>query len=595
MKLNTIIPSPEGLVASVTPRQAKAKLAESMLRARASVDTGGSWRKLPHAGGLVALALLLYAAAAFAPPGACASIVAMLATAALIAAVYYTLEFQPIVLKQAVLLMDQNLGKVFMKCADEEAQKLAATLGAGVRDQVDRQAKDIVANQDGGVANLKEFYADAATIIRSHHEVLKLRLAGTGEALDAADKELRKAGAAYEERTRCWWPVRLIPGAARVPARQWIVAIEKGMNAKLDHTACARATEVCEDLSRLMSQGAEEYGRAKGEILGVVAQANLQIDSVRKLQNMTGCNKQFPLPDEIQHLVAENIAANKSSIRHGIASRPAGQSLTDAIRSQALAIIAALPLPQSFAEFYAQRNGDKQLLLKQIDQQSLEFSTAEKKPGSAPIRHRFLMAQGGETSPACKDVAKISRGMLIRTIDNPQASEFVCVTESRFEPCSEITEFLAGVREFQSLPVEKRALMVVEVEDDDTLICYAPESAHDAGRPTRLLCLGLLMGLVKRTGAECYKLADDNDADNAPFAKGFDQAVDALATDLELARELEQSLSNIYSVEGVEAVRTKVTEGKKLNLVPASACKSFRDALDEECQRLNASQNLFAA
>ena len=590
MNPNPNIPTPEALVASVSPRQAQNRVAESVLRARVSVDSVGSLRKLTRAVVFITIALLLGAGAVFAPPGAGASILAMFATAALIIGGYYVLEFDPGVLKQAMFLLEQNLGSSFLRAAETEARKLASDQIAGVLDRMHQEVSDMMANQGTSLAGLKGYYDDASATMRAVQDGLLRRLAGARQADEGADKELRKASAAFEERIRRGWLVRLIPAASRVPARQWIAAVEKSLSCKLEQIAAARATEVCDELSRLISMGVQEYAQAVGAVSGAAVEADTRIQGVRALQNLTGSNKQFPLTGEIEALVAAKVVAGESVIRHGIASRPPDQSVAEAVGVQAATIVAALPLPEFWEEFYGQRNGDRGSVLRQIDQQSLEFCNAETKPGSTQIRFRFLLAQGGGTSPTCKDVEKANGSISTRSIDHPQANEVVCVTESRFEPASIITEYLEAARQFQSLPADKRAQMIVEVEDDETLLCYAPESSHDAGRPSRLLCLGLLMGLVKRTGAESYKLSDRNDAGNAPFAKGFDQAVDVLSTDLALARQIEQGLGQVYSVEGVEAIRAKIAEAKTKSLVPKDAGKRFRDTLDEELRRLNATQ-----
>ena len=58
-----------------------------------------------------------------------------------------------------------------------------------------------------------------------------------------------------------------------------------------------------------------------------------------------------------------------------------------------------------------------------------------------------------------------------------------------------------------------------------------------------------------------------------------------MATDGPLARQVEQAIEKIYSVEGGDAIRKKLLDAKTKNTVPSVAGKRFREVLSEEIKR----------
>ncbi|MDX1952172.1 MAG: hypothetical protein SFY81_08295 [Verrucomicrobiota bacterium] len=584
MRTNIQVPEVETLLANVSPNQSKTKLREAVLLTRAKVASGGKWRKTLHAVTLVVLACLLLAGSIFAPEGLWASIGAILAAGSFIASIYCLFEFDHGVLKQTVLYFAQAEEKIAAKSSADESRGLAMAQTMQTQATVHQQANELL-SAGHSLNEIAQSYAEALSAVREYQQTAQGRNTDACKAVESADREVRDATAMFEDRARRWWPSRLFPAYTRVAASRWLAALEKRAAIRFEQGACSAAAEGYETLAKSLSQLSGDYVDAKSVTSSEASDAGLKIDATNRLQNVTGCNKGLPLPSEIAGIVENEVVLNEASIRQAIASREAEQPLSEAIRNQAEKVASKVRLPESFGEFYSQRNGDKQLLLKQIDLQSHEFATASPTPGRQRIRHRFLMVEGGETAPVCKDVIGISKDMIVRTINHPRSDEFVCVTESRFEPCSEITEYLEGVRQFQSLTPEQRSPMIVAVAEDDFLVAFSPESAHDPLRPVRLLCVGLVLGIIKRTGAECYKAVDANDPHNAHFGKGFSQAIDVLATDQALARNIEQSIEAVYSVDGAEAIRRKLLDAKTKNMVPSSNCKRFREMLDHEIQR----------
>ena len=586
-------PESESFLASISANQSKTKLREAALLARANAGSCGKWRKLPYAVAFMILALLLLAGSVFAPPGFWASVGAAMTMGSFLLGVYCAIAFDPNQLKQTAMFFAQAEEKVVAKSV-EETQNLATVQISQMETAANQRANEKLSSGEGLDA-IKQYYANALETVRADRQAFQTRCASASKAMEVADRAVRDAAARFDDRARRWWPGRLVPAYTRVAASQWISALEKRAAVSFDQNVCSAAIQGYERLATFLAGLAGECAIAQTETAAAAVDAADRIDSAKKLQNITGCNKQFPLPDDIAQAVENQIESDEASIRHAIASRPADQSLAEAIRHQAQKVAGSVPLPKTFNQFFGGLNGAKQLLLKQIDLQSSEFAIANPYAGRQRIRYRFLLVEDGDMSPVSKDVKAMSKDMIVRTADHPRPEECLCVTEERFAPVGENHELLEGFRQFRNLPPEKRGSMVVAVDDASILLGYSPESAHDPSRPARLLFVALVLGLIERTGAECYKTVDHNDPDAPSFAKGVDQAINVLATDEALARRIEQAIENLHSIEGADAIRKKLLEAKTKNLVPLAAVKRFRETLDAEIQRLNSIRPALAA
>jgi hypothetical protein len=595
MKANYLqLPEPETLIASVSANQTKAKLRNFALLTRTNLGSTGQWGKVLPGTICLIIAMLFGAAAVFAPPGLWASICAVFAVFTAVCGVYYILKFDHGLLKQIALHFVQGSEKAATTTAQDESSSLASTQIAGVQTALNQCAKELIAS-GSSLEEIKQQFAGTLDFARANQQVLQTRMAAISKDVEKADREVHEAAAQFEERTGHWWPSRILPGYSRALALRWLGAAEKSNILKIEQSTCSAAINCYERIAESLSRNAGDYTSAQAEIATNASGAESKVKAVKSLQNLTGCNKELPRHNEIVALVEKQVETMSASIREAIASRAANEGITEAIQHQARIVADNVRLPATFADFYSMRNGDKQLLLQQIDLQSYEFLTANPTPGRQRIRHRFVLVQGGETAPVCKDIVAASKDLLVRAADHSNPTECVVVTESRFEPCREITEYLEGVRQFRSLPQERRATMIVAVEDDDYLMAYSPENAHEPTRPLRLLTLALALGVIKRTGAECYKVVDINDEANQHFAKGFDQALDVLSTNERLSKQIEQSIDQICSVDGAQNVQKRLLEAKCRNMVPAAVGKQFREAIDEEVERLESNRQAIAA
>jgi len=590
---NAFVPSADSLIANVSANQTKSKINEASALSRVNVASAGRWRKLPHAAAFFILVLLLLAAAAFAPPGVWASLCAMVATAMLLIGLYLAFEVDHDVLKQTVAYFAQAADKAVSQSAREECHCRAGEQISSTQNAADQQAGEMLA-AGSSLEEIRQYYSDVLSQVRTAQQTAQDRHVAACKEAETREREARQAASVFDNRARRWWPGRLLPSSARTAALRWLSALDRNAATKLEQVSISEVIVAYHVIAESLSALAGEYSAARAQVTTSAGEAAAQIQTAREHQNITGCNKFVPLPDTIAQAVEDYVQANASAIRHAIASRPSHQSLSEAIQDQAEAAAEAVRLPHTFREFYAGLNGSKALLLKQIDRQSEEFAAANPVPGRQRIRHRFLLAEGGEASQVCKDIASLSSDMLVRMADNGNPNEFVCLTEERFAPVGELPEYIEGVRHFQGLTPEKRAATIVEVEDDQIITAYSPESGLDPSRPIRLLCVGLALEIVQRTGAECYKTVNRNDPNAPHWAKGFEDAIDKLTTDDVRARQIEHAIETRKSVEGADAIRKKLLEAKTKNLVPAAAIKRFREALDDEAQRL-VSEPSFAA
>src|ERR1019366_564371 len=148
MQNQIMTPESETFLANISANQSKTKLREADLLARANVGTCGKWRKLPHALASMALALLLLAGSAFAPPGFWASLGAALAMGSFIIALYYALAFDHGQLKQTALFFAQAEDKVAAKASAEESQNLAKVQIGHMETATNQQANEMLLSGD---------------------------------------------------------------------------------------------------------------------------------------------------------------------------------------------------------------------------------------------------------------------------------------------------------------------------------------------------------------------------------------------------------------------------------------------------------------
>jgi hypothetical protein len=159
------------------------------------------------------------------------------------------------------------------------------------------------------------------------------------------------------------------------------------------------------------------------------------------------------------------------------------------------------------------------------------------------------------------------------------------VTESRYEPASEIVEFVACAKTFSAMTRETQSLAITVVDDDSEITDYKPESRSDPERPYRLLVLGLLSGEVVRTGAEQYRERDITNPKNGHFAKGFEDAASAIRTDSDLSARLEKRINQCFESEGQSAVLSRIRDSFSTSeIVPATVIPRFRQILLDEYQ-----------
>jgi hypothetical protein len=186
------------------------------------------------------------------------------------------------------------------------------------------------------------------------------------------------------------------------------------------------------------------------------------------------------------------------------------------------------------------------VLLEGIDTGANEFAVTKPIPGRVQQRIRHVLANGGTSCPAFEQVKTHSNSVLCRAVSHADPSELIVMTESRYEPASEIVEFVACAKTFSAMSRETQSLAITVVDDDSEITDYKPESRSDPERPYHLLVLGLLCGEVVRTGAEQYRERDIINPKNGHFAKGFEDAATSIRTDAELCDRLEKRINRSF-------------------------------------------------
>jgi hypothetical protein len=142
------------------------------------------------------------------------------------------------------------------------------------------------------------------------------------------------------------------------------------------------------------------------------------------------------------------------------------------------------------------------------------------------------------------------------------------------------------VRILASLPPDQVAPMIVAADTDDAILGYSPESGHDPDRTSRLLVLGVALGIIERTGAETYRLRDVDDPKATHFSQGFQAALEKIAADRFLARRIESEIETVSAALGQENFRAKLTAAKGRNDVPSGFLKKYRGVLQSEIERI---------
>lgn len=223
------------------------------------------------------------------------------------------------------------------------------------------------------------------------------------------------------------------------------------------------------------------------------------------------------------------------------------------------------------------------MVLEGIDTGANEFAVTKPIPGRVQQRIRHVLAYSGRSCPAFDQVKTRLNSLLCRAIGHADPSELLVVTESRYQPASEIVEFVACANTFNAMPRETQSLASTVADDDSEITDYKPESRSDPERPFRLLVLGLLSREVVRTGAEQSRERDIINSKNGHFAKSFEDAATAIRTDSELRHRLGKRINQCVEAEGLSAVLSRTRNAFSTSeTVLAAMIPRFRQILLDE-------------
>jgi hypothetical protein len=263
---------------------------------------------------------------------------------------------------------------------------------------------------------------------------------------------------------------------------------------------------------------------------------------------------------------------------------PVGEVINEQVR---VAIENGKVIPESLAECIGQMNGEMNNLMTQLTAEGSELVVSKPIPGRVPRRFRTVIVSGGDSSPLTRAIAERSEGCVVRGLEHENDGELIEITEARFEPGAEIVELREASAALNLLSEDAKAVMVTAVDDDDLILKHSqPERRSDPEAPYRLLVLGVITEQVLRSGSERYREVDVTDPTNGHFAKGFEQAAQAIGTDVALAARLESRIAQVFQSEGEAAVLQRIRESfTKSDIAPTAAMPTFRRILLEEFKR----------
>jgi len=408
--------------------------------------------------------------------------------------------------------------------------------------------------------------------------------------LATANQKLKEAREALQESQAAFRAIaskKSGRGRVRTLARRVVAAAEELVKQ-------GRATIVWECTAQLLRSIAEQIVSTRGTVQNFEGSLRALSQEVSaKKRELTESNqtesfvgRALPSLADVFDQATEVVSANRQEVFGSFAAHTGGQ-IRETMQEAIEKIIAdAEVMPKTFDAWWAAADDfRREKLLESIDTGANEFAVTKPIPGRVQQRVRHVLAHGGISCPAFEQVKVRSNSVLCRAINHADPTELFVVTESRYEPASEIVEFAACARTFSAMSPEIQSLAITVVDDDSEITDYKPESRSDPARPYRLLVLGLLSGEVVRTGAEQYRERDIINPKNGHFAKGFEDAAAAIRTDSELSNRLEKRINQCFEAEGQSAVLTRIRDSFKISeFVPAAVIPRFRQILLDEYQ-----------
>jgi hypothetical protein len=583
MQTNIQTPHLETILADIAPAENPIREAANATRGR--LRSLGRFGRVHFGIALAAISIVLFAACAFAAPGLIPGVLAMMAAAALIAGVYYALEFDPTPLRAVLVQYAGTAEDQLSNLLQPKIAGLAGELVVKVQNDATKTAAEFF-GAGGPLQSVRSGFDLAAQASRELERQLGERHLAACRYSDSMRTRAEELEEAFARRARPWWPTRLIPGYTRIAAGRWLSAIENLASARLDQAVTKAAGEAARVLAEWFGEQAAIYGGTESELAALKLKATNCVSAMTGRQNGTGCSKSLPLPEEVMGLAAALVNQEIVAIQNRIANRSPEITLVQAVEMEANRMAEAIPLPKTLGEFWSRRNGDKQQLISQFIELSRPFGVSDNPPGHAPLTFQMLMVPGGEESDLAKDLKRQSDGVTIRAFDHDKAHEAVALTERQFVSVAHMPEYLRAVRILANFPPDKVAPMIVATETDAAILSYSPETGHDSGRTLRLLALGLALEIIERTGAETYRLRDADDPKAPYFSKGFEAALEKVANDRFLAQRLETEIQKAAATLGGDNLRVKLIAAKGRGLVPSAFLKQYRAVLQNEIDRL---------
>jgi|CXWL01.1.fsa_nt_gi hypothetical protein len=225
----------------------------------------------------------------------------------------------------------------------------------------------------------------------------------------------------------------------------------------------------------------------------------------------------------------------------------------------------------------------------QIDSEAGEFCVSRVTPGRVQRRIRWVLCEGGASSPVFETIRRHSAGAIVRAIDHGDPSEIVVFTESRYEPGAEIVEFTDAISALDAVDADSKAAMITSVENDTLILHSRAEQGDDQREAERRLALAMAYQKVARDASERYRLLNGaaSGRPRAVIAQGFAEAAGEIHGDPQLADALSIAIEAYETTNGAVTAARAIDEAMtKPEFVPLAFHNRIREMLLIERDRL---------
>lgn len=466
--------------------------------------------------------------------------------------------------------------------AEQHASAMAATLTEAIAGTPHR-----IMESGYGIREIISALHDTIAQARELQQALEHE-AETGAQETAVASEVSSTKDADFRRHSARRIARFFAGGVRKRAAAALGARERLASLRRKEVSLRHVMSVANTVERALEETArtlEQSGLTP--LVELADHANQEVDS-KLQQGARGLfGKIVPPAQDVVEKARALFTPRIDEIARAVVARANNVSLADAIMIEVDAILARNPLsPPDLASYFAGLNGTAEAILAQFTNESEELAISQPIPGRTRRRIRAVLVKDGANSPLTRSIQQRSEGFVVRGIevDNPQ--QLLQVTESRFEPGSELVELRDAAQVLNQLSDEAKAVMVTAVDDDALVLNqFRPEERENPRRGMRLLALGLATGVIVRRRAT-YELKQPNGL-AVVIGKSFHATVEALQADTPNSKDVRQLIEAEMTARGSDGFCRAAHEAvQQPTLVPEEHLAEVQALLAEEIASL---------